>query len=317
MPRYKPAKVGLLGAGMMGAGIAYAQASKGIATVLKDVSLDKAEHGKAYSQAHPGSRGQGPHDGREASRDPGPHPAHRGRADLKRQRPDHRGRVRKPRTQGQGHAEAEPCWHRGGFLPATLPPCPSPGLARPVPADAKSSSASTSSAGGQDATGGDHQGQKTDDETIARAFDYVQALGKLPIVVNDSRGFFTSRVFGTFVMEGIAMLGEGIPAAAIENAGLQCGMPVGPLAVIDETSLSLSVHVMDQTQADFAAEGKTYVPTPGEALARRMVTELGRAGRAQAGFYEYPTEPGAKKYLWPQLKPACSKSPMPSGPSPT
>ena len=109
------------------------------------------------------------------------------------------------------------------------------------------------------------------------------------------------------------MLGEGIPAAAIENAGIQCGMPVGPLAVIDETSLSLSVHVMDQTQADYTAEGKTYNPSPGEALARRMVSELGRAGRAAGGgFYEYPTEEqsrkGAKKYLWPQLKPLFEKA---------
>jgi len=153
------------------------------------------------------------------------------------------------------------------------------------------------------------RGPQTNDETVARAFDYVQALGKIPIVVNDSRGFFTSRVFGTFVMEGVAMLGEGIPAAAIENAGVQCGMPVGPLAVIDETSLSLSVHVMDQTQADYAAEGKTYTPTPGEALTRRMVTEFARAGRAAgAGFYEYPTEKGARKFLWPQLKPLFEKA---------
>src|SRR5205085_9024654 len=90
------------------------------------------------------------------------------------------------------------------------------------------------------------RGKETDDETVARAFDYVLAIGKLPIVVNDSRGFFTSRVFGTFVMEGAAMLHEGIPAAVIENAGMQAGMPVGPLAVLDETSLGLSVHVMDQ-----------------------------------------------------------------------
>jgi 3-hydroxyacyl-CoA dehydrogenase/enoyl-CoA hydratase/3-hydroxybutyryl-CoA epimerase len=106
------------------------------------------------------------------------------------------------------------------------------------------------------------RGKQTDDETVARAFDYVQALGKIPIVVNDSRGFYTSRTFGTFVMEGAAMLGEGIPAPVIENAAVQCGMPVGPLAVIDETSLSLSVHVMEQTRADFAAEGKAYRPRP-------------------------------------------------------
>jgi 3-hydroxyacyl-CoA dehydrogenase/enoyl-CoA hydratase/3-hydroxybutyryl-CoA epimerase len=149
------------------------------------------------------------------------------------------------------------------------------------------------------------RGKQTDDETVARAFDYVQALGKIPIVVNDSRGFYTSRTFGTFVMEGAAMLGEGIPAAVIENAGIQCGMPVGPLAVMDETALSLSVHVLDQTRADYVAEGKTYTATPGELLVERMVKELNRHGRAAAnngggGFYDYPK--GEKKTLWPQLQ---------------
>ena len=92
---------------------------------------------------------------------------------------------------------------------------------------------------------------------MARAYDYVQALGKLPIVVNDSRGFYTSRTFGTFVMEGAAMLGEGIPAPVIENAAMQAGMPVGPLAVLDETALSLSVHVLEQTRVDYAERRQT------------------------------------------------------------
>jgi 3-hydroxyacyl-CoA dehydrogenase/enoyl-CoA hydratase/3-hydroxybutyryl-CoA epimerase len=122
-------------------------------------------------------------------------------------------------------------------------------------------------------------------------------------VVNDSRGFFTSRVFGTFVMEGAAMVGEGIPAAVVEQAGIQAGMPVGPLAVLDETALSLSVHVLDQTRADLRAEGGTYIASPGELLVERMVKEFDRNGRAAgAGFYEYPEEKGAKKYLWPELK---------------
>ncbi len=147
------------------------------------------------------------------------------------------------------------------------------------------------------------RGKQTDDETVARAFDYVQAIGKIPIVVNDSRGFFTSRVFGTFVMEGAAMVGEGLPAAVVEQAGIQAGMPVGPLAVLDETALSLSVHVMDQTRADYRAEGNTYIATPGELLVERMVKEFDRNGRAAgAGFYEYPQEKGAKKFLWPELK---------------
>jgi 3-hydroxyacyl-CoA dehydrogenase/enoyl-CoA hydratase/3-hydroxybutyryl-CoA epimerase len=145
------------------------------------------------------------------------------------------------------------------------------------------------------------RGAQTDDETIARAYDYVQALGKLPIVVNDSRGFYTSRTFGTFVMEGAAMLGEGIPAPVIENLAMQVGMPVGPLAVLDETALSLSVHVLDQTREDFAKEGKTHTATSGELFVERMVKELKRPGRAAGGgFYDYPA--GQKKVLWPELK---------------
>jgi 3-hydroxyacyl-CoA dehydrogenase/enoyl-CoA hydratase/3-hydroxybutyryl-CoA epimerase len=145
------------------------------------------------------------------------------------------------------------------------------------------------------------RGAQTDDETIARAYDYVQALGKLPIVVNDSRGFYTSRTFGTFVMEGAAMLGEGIPAPVIENLAMQVGMPVGPLAVLDETALSLSVHVLDQTREDFAKEGKTHTATPGELFVERMVKEFKRPGRAAGGgFYDYPA--GQKKVLWSELK---------------
>jgi 3-hydroxyacyl-CoA dehydrogenase/enoyl-CoA hydratase/3-hydroxybutyryl-CoA epimerase len=145
------------------------------------------------------------------------------------------------------------------------------------------------------------RGEKTDDETIARAYDYVQALGKLPIVVNDSRGFYTSRTFATFVMEGAAMLGEGIPAPVIENLATQVGMPVGPLAVIDETALTLSLHVLEQTREDFKNEGRNYEASPGELLVERMVNEFKRGGRAAGGgFYDYP--PGQKKLLWSELK---------------
>ena len=133
-------------------------------------------------------------------------------------------------------------------------------------------------------------------------------VGKIPIVVNEARGFYTSRTFGTFVTEGATMLSEGIPAPVIENAGIQCGMPVGPLAVNDETSLSLSVHVLDQTRADFAAEGKDYPVGPGQLLVERMVKEFKRPGRAGGGgFYDYPADKGARKTLWPQLRPLFEK----------
>ncbi len=301
-PRYKPQKVGILGAGMMGAGIAWAQASRGIATVLKDVSTEKAEAGKAYSAKLT-----------QARVDKGRMTAEAQQALLARITPtasaadlagcdliieavfesrDLKARV----TQ-----EAEPQLAPGGFFASNTSTLPISGLATASSKPEKFVGIHFFSPVDKMKLVEIIRGKQTDDETVARAFDYVQALGKVPIVVNDSRGFYTSRTFGTFVMEGAAMLGEGIPAAAIENAAMQAGLPVGPLAVLDETALSLSVHVLEQTRADYAAEGKTYTATPGELLVERMVKELKRPGRAGGGgFYDYPA--GAKKHLWPELK---------------
>ena len=306
--RYKPAKVGLLGAGMMGAGIAYSQASKGIVTVLKDVSQEKADAGKAYSakltQAQVDKGRMGPHDQAELLNRIH---ATASAADLQGcdliieavfENRDLKAKV----TQ-----EAEPMLAAGGFFASNTSTLPISGLAKASAKPEKFIGIHFFSPVDKMKLVEIIRGKQTDDETVARAFDYVQAIGKIPIVVNDSRGFFTSRVFGTFVMEGTAMLSEGIPAAAIENAGIQCGMPVGPLAVIDETSLSLSVHVMDQTRADFATEGKPYKATPGQLLIEKMVKEFKRPGRAGGGgFYDYPSKDdakkGVKKTLWPQLQ---------------
>ena len=143
---------------------------------------------------------------------------------------------------------------------------------------------------------------------MARAFDYVQALGKLPIVVNDSRGFYTSRTFGTFVMEGAAMLGEGIPAPVIENAAMQAGMPVGPLAVLDETALSLSVHVLDQTRADFARRGQDLRGHAGRAAGGAHGEGVPPRRAAPPVAVSTTTRPGRKKTLWPELKPLFEKA---------
>jgi 3-hydroxyacyl-CoA dehydrogenase/enoyl-CoA hydratase/3-hydroxybutyryl-CoA epimerase len=303
----KPSKVGVLGAGMMGGGIAYQQASRGVRTVLKDVSLDKAEHGKAYSAKLTQSRvdkgRMSPHDQTEllARIKPTESMSDLKGCDLIIEAVFENRELKAKVTQ-----EAEPMLAPGGFFASNTSTLPISGLAK-ASRDAKKFV-------------GIHffspvdkmklveiiRGKETDDETVARAFDYVQAIGKFPIVVNDSRGFFTSRVFGTFVMEGAAMLGEGIPAPVVEHAAVQAGMPVGPLAVLDETALSLSVHVLDQTRADYRAEGNTYIASPGELLVERMVKEFDRNGRAAgAGFYEYPE--GAKKFLWPELKPLFEK----------
>ncbi|MEM7126971.1 MAG: 3-hydroxyacyl-CoA dehydrogenase NAD-binding domain-containing protein [Chloroflexota bacterium] len=141
-------------------------------------------------------------------------------------------------------------------------------------------------------------GEKTNEETLAKAFDYVLAIRKVPIVVNDSRGFYTSRVFGTWTNEGMAMLNEGQHPHAIEMAGLQAGMPVGPLALMDEVSLSLADHVRQQAIADGDAEGKVMTEHPAFPVLDKML-ELERPGRAGGdGFYEYKN--GSKK-LWSGL----------------
>lgn len=308
--RSKPAKVGLLGAGMMGAGIAFVQASRGISTVLKDVSQEKAEAGKAYSakltqarvakgrmsedeQAQVLARIQTTDRAQDLSG-----------CDLIIEAVFENRELKAKVTQ-----EAEPMLTPDGFFASNTSTLPISGLATASATPEKFIGIHFFSPVDKMKLVEIIRGKKTSDETVAKAFDYVQAIGKLPIVVNDSRGFFTSRVFGTFVMEGAAMLSEGIPAAAVENAGIQCGMPVGPLAVLDETALTLSLHVMEQTLADFEAEGKTYAATPGELLVADMVRTHKRPGRAGGGgFYEYPSDKGAKKYLWPQLKPLYEKA---------
>ena len=144
-------------------------------------------------------------------------------------------------------------------------------------------------------------GKETSDETLARAFDYVLQINKTPIVVNDSRGFFTSRTFSTYVGEGLNMVAEGIHPQLIESAALQAGMPVGPLAVQDEVSLSLSRKVTNQTRLDLQAEGSDLPISPSEDVTNRMIDEFSREGKAAgAGFYDYPTN--GKKKLWSGLQ---------------
>lgn len=306
----KPQKVGILGAGMMGAGIAYVQASRGIATVLKDVSIDRAETGKAYSVKLTQPRVE---KGRMSAYDqtvllsritPTDQAGDLEGCDLLIEAVYENRELKARVTQ-----EAEPMLAPGGFFASNTSTLPITGLAKASARPEKFVGIHFFSPVDKMKLVEIIRGQQTDDETVARAFDYVQAIGKIPIVVNDSRGFFTSRVFGTFVMEGAAMVGEGIPAAVVEQAGIQAGMPVGPLAVLDETALSLSVHVLDQTRTDVRAEGGTYIATPGELLVERMVKEFDRNGRAAgAGFYNYPEEKGAKKFLWPQLTELFGKS---------
>nr|WP_295769010.1 3-hydroxyacyl-CoA dehydrogenase NAD-binding domain-containing protein [Rhodoferax sp.] len=302
--RFAPTKVGILGAGMMGAGIAYAQATKGIATVLKDVSQEKADQGKGYAAKLTQARvDKGRMTAEEQKTVLDRIHATGSVADLKDCDLIIEAVFENRELKARVTKESEPLLAENGFFASNTSTLPISGLATASVAPEKFIGIHFFSPVDKMKLVEIIRGKQTDDATAARAFDYVQSIGKMPIVVNDSRGFFTSRVFGTFVMEGVAMVGEGIPAAAVENAGIQCGMPVGPLAVLDETALTLSLHVMDQTRADYEAEGKTYTPSPGELLVADMVRKYERPGRAGGGgFYEYPAEKGAKKFLWPQLK---------------
>jgi len=298
---WKPNKVGILGAGMMGAGIAHANASRGIACVLKDVSAEKAEAGvAAIRKVTAGAVARGSLDAaREAGLLALVAPTADARAldgcDLIIEAVFENRALKAAVTK-----EAEPMLAPDGVFASNTSTLPITGLAE--------ASAHPERFVGLHFFSPVHKmklveiirGKRTGEETIARAYDYVLALGKTPIVVNDSRGFFTSRVFGTYVMEGATMLAEGIAAPLIEHAALAAGFPVGPLAVLDETSLALSVHVLEQTRADVAAAGRTHVASAGELLVERMVKELGRPGRAGGGgFYDYPS--GAPKRLWPGL----------------
>ena len=298
---WRPGKVGILGAGMMGAGIAHANASRGIACVLKDVSAEKAEAGLAAIRKV--TSAQVKRGGLDAAREtkllslvaPTADVRAFDGCDLIVEAVFESRALKADVTR-----EAEPMLAPGGVFASNTSTLPITGLA--------TASAHPERFVGLHFFSPVHKmklveiirGRATSDETIARAYDYVLALGKTPIVVNDSRGFFTSRVFGTYVMEGAAMLAEGIAAPLIEHAALAAGMPVGPLAVLDETSLALSVHVLEQTRADWQAEGRAYAPSPGELLVEKMVKELGRPGRAGGGgFYDYRA--GVPKRLWPGL----------------
>ena len=299
---WKPVRVGILGAGMMGAGIANANAIKGIPCVLKDVSLDKAQLGRAYTQKLTdkqiaSKRMQAADQLKALALIQATDKAE----DLKGCDLIIEAVFENRALKAQVTHEAEGMLAADGVFASNTSTLPITGLAQASARPDKFVGLHFFSPVDKMPLVEIIKGKLTDDETLARAYDYVLAIGKTPIVVNDSRGFFTSRVFGTYVMEGAAMLAEGMPAPLIEHAAVMAGMPVGPLEVLDATALSLSVHVLDQTRADFAQEGRTYQETSGELLVERMVKEFDRQGRAAGGgYYDYPSE--GPKRLWSGLK---------------
>jgi 3-hydroxyacyl-CoA dehydrogenase/enoyl-CoA hydratase/3-hydroxybutyryl-CoA epimerase len=301
VPPWTPKKVGVLGAGMMGQGIAYVTALAGIPVVLKDVSIEAAERGKDYSKklldgaVSKGRTAREKADAILASITATATAADLAECDMIIEAV-FENRELKANVTVEAEANAAP----GALFGSNTSTLPITGLAKASKAPARFLGLHFFSPVDKMPLVEIIVGRETSSEALAQAFDYVLKIKKTPIVVNDSRGFFTSRVFATFVHEGFAMLGEGEDPQSIEQAALQAGMPVGPLAVTDEVSLELVRHAREQTKADFATEGKTYQAHPGETVVDRMLA-AGRKGKTSgAGFYDYPKD--GKKHLWLGLR---------------
>jgi 3-hydroxyacyl-CoA dehydrogenase/enoyl-CoA hydratase/3-hydroxybutyryl-CoA epimerase len=301
-PVYHMRKVGILGAGMMGAGIACVTARAGVDVVLKDINLATAQKGKDYTvkvldkQIEKGRLTAEQRDAilariKTTGRD----------SDLEGCDLIIEAVFEDRELKAQVSAAAEQVVVPYAVIASNTSTLPIAGLASAVNRQERFIGLHFFSPVDKMRLVEIIKGPRTNDMTLARAFDFVQQIGKTPIVVNDARGFFTSRVFATFTNEGIAMLGEGISAVMIETEARKAGMPVGPLAVSDEVSLSLMSHIRQQARKDLAAEGVTMVEHPANAVIDLLLNQYQRAGKvAGGGFYDYPE--GEAKRLWPQLK---------------
>ena len=296
-PAYEIKKLGILGAGMMGAGIAYVSAKAGMDVVLKDVSQEGAEKGKAYSKAildkaisknrSTPEKAEALLSKIEATTDP---------ASMKDCDLVIEAVFEDPKLKSIVTAETEAVLGADKVYASNTSTIPITELA-------KASSRPANFIGIHFFSPVEKMplveiivGEKTEAKAIAAAVDYTVAIGKIPIVVNDSRGFYTSRCFGTFVSEGSFMVEEGVPAAMVENVAKGEGMAVGPLAVIDEVTLTLGLHVYesDPTPNKPAFQERSYK------MQKDLVDNHGRKGKKWgAGFYDYPK--GSPKKLWPGL----------------
>ena len=296
--RFSFKKVGILGAGMMGSGIAYSCAMSGIEVVLKDVNQEAADKGKGYSEGLLKKRvSKGKATKEKADEILNRIKATADAADLAGCDLIIEAVTENRKIKALVTAEAEAQMQPTGVFASNTSTLPITGLAEKSSRPAQFIGLHFFSPADRMPLVEIIVGKETSQETLARAFDFVKQIKKTPIVVNDSRGFYTSRVFATYVLEGMALLAEGNNPRAIEAAGLQAGMPVGPLALTDEVSLNLMVHIRTQTVEDLKAEGKTVPNHPAYDIADKMVNELKRPGKAAGGgFYEYPKE--GKKFLW-------------------
>jgi 3-hydroxyacyl-CoA dehydrogenase/enoyl-CoA hydratase/3-hydroxybutyryl-CoA epimerase len=298
---YTAKKLVVLGAGMMGAAIAYVAAKAGIEVVLKDVSLEAAQRGKEYSeklvakQVRRGRQTQEDGDALLARIRPTADPSDADGSDMAIE-----AVFEDPKVKARVFAEIEPHLAPNALLGSNTSTLPITELAEGVSRSGDFIGIHFFSPVDKMPLVELIKGERTTDETTYRALDFVKQIKKTPIVVNDSRGFFTSRVIGTFINEGIAMLAEGVPAATIEQASGQAGYPAPLLQLSDELNLKLmrKIRVAAQEAAD------DWETQPAEAVIDRMLDEFDRPGRLEGrGFYEYDQD-GKRTGLWPGLKDA-------------
>jgi 3-hydroxyacyl-CoA dehydrogenase/enoyl-CoA hydratase/3-hydroxybutyryl-CoA epimerase len=308
---FVPKKVVVLGAGMMGAAIAYVCAAAGIDVVLKDMSLESAERGKDYSRALTNkavTKGRASKEYAEAVL---------ARITATSSAADAAGAdlvieavFEDPALKARVFAEIEPHLADGALLGSNTSTLPITGLADGVSRPADFIGLHFFSPVDKMPLLEIIKGEQTTDETLYRALDLARTLKKTPIVVNDSRGFFTSRVIISFLNEGIAMLADGVPAPSIEQASLQAGYPVSVLQLADELNLELLVKIREATKAAIDIEGNEWSEHPAFAVIDKMLAN-GRAGKLRgAGFYDY--EGGVRGGLWNGLRDAFPRVADPS-----
>jgi 3-hydroxyacyl-CoA dehydrogenase/enoyl-CoA hydratase/3-hydroxybutyryl-CoA epimerase len=298
VPATKLKKVGVLGAGFMGAGIAYVSAMAGLDVVLIDRDQDSADKGKAHSQklitdqVNRGRATSAERDALLARITPTPDYAALKDCDLVIE-----AVFEDRKVKAEAIAKAQAVIGDNVIFGSNTSTLPITSLAREFKDQARFIGVHFFSPVERMMLVEIIMGEKTGAPALATALDYVRTIRKTPIVVNDSRGFYTSRVVGTYLREGHLMLAEGVPAAMIENVGRMAGMPVGPLSLNDEVAVDLAWKIVKATEADL---GAAAIDPRQKALLEDMVEKRGRLGRKNGkGFYDYPQN--GPKRLWPGL----------------
>jgi 3-hydroxyacyl-CoA dehydrogenase/enoyl-CoA hydratase/3-hydroxybutyryl-CoA epimerase len=301
---YQAKKVVVLGAGMMGAAISYVAAKSGIEVVLKDVSLEAAERGKQYSvnlvnkAVERGRSSQEDGDALLALIHPTDNPEDAAGADLVIE-----AVFEDPTIKEQVWKEIEPHVAADALLGSNTSTLPITGLSEYVSRPDDFIGVHFFSPVDKMPLVELIRGEKTTDEATFKALDFVKQIKKTPIVVNDSRGFFTSRVIGTFINEGISMLAEGVPAPSIEQASSQAGYPAPVLQLSDELNMKLMRKIRNAAKAATETGGSGWDAHPSEVVIDRMLDEFDRPGRLDGkGFYEY--QDGKRVGLWSGLRDA-------------